>query len=435
MLSKINYTTLVKFSVPSVLAALVEPLASVVDTSLVGRFSTDMLAAMAICTVIFNSLSWMFNFLIHTSTQKVADFNAQSNEKLLAQRISISFLLALLVSIFAVLIMLIFKDQLYFIAGAKESQVGLADDYYLTRIYGHIFSILFMTMLAIIRGLGFVKEAFFVTIIGTIINITLSALLLYEYKLGLKGIAFGTVFSHFISTLICILILKFKKKGLLGKIFSAKPDRGEWVHFGKNSLNVFGRSLTLTSCFFIATRYSSLLGKNTLAAHQILLQLWLFCSFFIDGLASSANILLSYYYSKKDFGTSRAIVSMFVKMTASLGVFFTLTYLIFAREIISLFTYDEDVIYLCLMVMPIIYSSQIISCLAFIFDGIMFGLEKFNYLRKHMIFAGLFVFLPVSSISLYRESFVYIWIALVVLNIYRVLTNFYLTRSELAIEK
>jgi putative MATE family efflux protein len=431
MLAKINYSALVKFSIPSVLAALVEPLASIVDTSLVGRFSTEMLAAMAICTIIFNSLSWMFNFLIHTSTQKIADYNAQKDETILSQRILISLSLALIISLLTILVMYFFKTNLYQLAGAGEDQFYLADEYYLTRVNGHIFSVFFMTLLSIIRGLGYVRDAFYITVFSTAINIALSYSLLHTFQLGLTGIALGTVVSHGLGTFLCFLLINQRKKGLLGKVLKARPVKSEWVHFGKNSLDVFGRSLILTSCFFLATRFSSLLGHEVLAAHQILLQLWLFCSFFIDGLASSANILMSYYFGKKELDHCRLIVSMYTKIASAFGVFFSLLYILFGTSLLKVFTLDQNVIILCLSLLPIIYSSQIISCIAFIYDGVLFGLEKFSYLRKHMIIGGLLIFLPISSVSMQRNAFIYIWLGLVFLNVYRVITGHIKIRSEL----
>ena len=64
-----------------------------------------------------------------------------------------------------------------------------------------------------------------------------------------------------------------------------------WLHFGKNSWDVFGRSFVLTSVFFLSTRMAAKASTVQLAAHQILLQLWLFSSFFTDGVAMTGTIL------------------------------------------------------------------------------------------------------------------------------------------------
>lgn len=433
MLERINYSNLVRFSVPSVLAALVEPLASVVDTALVGRFSTDLLASMAICVVIFSSLSWIFNFLIHTSTQKVADYQAQQNVDLKGQRIKISISLALFIGFLTMSVMLLFKDSFYLLAGASPNQYTISDQYYYPRSFGHIFSVLFMTLLALVRGLGKVKAAFSITLVTTILNIILSALLLYHYSMGLTGIALGTILSHFIGVVGCLFIIFYRETDLIKSIFKGGFEKGEWIHFGKNSLDVFGRSFALTGCFFLATRFSAKIGVTELAAHQILLQLWLFCSFFIDGLASSANILMSYYRGKNDGKALQILNSMFIKISAVLGVIFMLTYALGGSYILGLFTKDEMVIALCFSLLPLIAGSQIISCLAFINDGVLFGLEKFSFLRTQMWIGTLFVFLPLALMGHQRQSLIWIWMGLISLNIYRVLTTNYKIKKEVSI--
>ena len=126
------------FSLPSIAALLLEPLASVVDTALVGHLDTSLLAALAIGTTLFSSFTWIFNFLIHASTQSIASVVDSS----LGARANVSLTIALIVSLVTCLFLYFFRMNLYEMVGASADQFSSVDEYFLIRIYGHPAAIL-----------------------------------------------------------------------------------------------------------------------------------------------------------------------------------------------------------------------------------------------------------------------------------------------------
>ncbi len=57
------------------------------------------------------------------------------------------------------------------------------------------------------------------------------------------------------------------------------------------SLNLFVRTFFLNVAMVLANRFATVYGKNTIAAQSILMNIWLFFSFFIDGYANAANAI------------------------------------------------------------------------------------------------------------------------------------------------
>src|SRR5690625_7431017 len=57
------------------------------------------------------------------------------------------------------------------------------------------------------------------------------------------------------------------------------------------ALNLFVRSLALKFAIYLANAYATGYGKNYIAAQRILMNIWLFFSFFIDGYASAGNAI------------------------------------------------------------------------------------------------------------------------------------------------
>jgi len=416
--------------VPSIFSSVFEPLASIVDTALVGRLDTNSLAALALSVAIFNAITWMFNFLVHTSTQSVADYEASKNPELLRGRIRIALSLAFSIGLICSVLLWVPKSFWFELAGGEAFLFDEFNSYFSPRVIGHTFTLLSVTLLSLLRGFGRLNLVLGMMILSTTLNIFLSWLFLYPMNLGIAGAAYGTIISHVITTLIgFFFLIKDERVGF--KIFKAKVPQGQWLKFGKNSFDLFGRSFTLTLCFFSATRLASRLGVEALGAHQVLLQVWLLASFFLDGLAISGNILGARFYFAGQFKRCAIVFNQLLKLGGIVGFCFTFFYLMGWEFLTKAFTEDPQVLLEMEKVKGLIIVSQMISAIAFVYDGLLFGMSGFGFLRKHMIIGALVVFLPLGLVSLWIPKLWWIWAALVTLNLYRGMSGFTFVKREL----
>ena len=60
----ISYKSLFLFSVPSIIATLVEPIVELVDSAIIGPMGPDYLSALSANSAIFAISIWVFNFLV-----------------------------------------------------------------------------------------------------------------------------------------------------------------------------------------------------------------------------------------------------------------------------------------------------------------------------------------------------------------------------------
>ena len=427
--SDFNYKALWLLSVPSIIASVLEPLAGIVDTALVGQLSTEWLAALALSVTLLNSFTWAFNFLVHTSTQAVSDALGKNDQGLIFQRIKIALFISLIVGGVSGLGLFLFRDWLYPLISQDKNLFPIADEYFVIRLLGHPFSILYITLISILRGFAKIKESFYILATTTFLNIFLSYLFLYPLEMGISGAALGTILSNALGFLITS---HFLIRHIGTAFIKSKIQTSNLFHFGKNSLDMFGRSATLTICFFLATRFAAGVSTEALGAHQVLLQLWLFSSFFLDGIAITGNIVGANLYAQKEIEITRSVFSRLLYLGGFIGLIFTLVFA-FARDpILSIFSKDQGILVLCQSIWPWIFLSQMISSMAFVYDGLMFGLEGFQYLRKHMIIGALVTFLPISLLSLIYDDLMWVWAGLVCLNVYRGISGFNFVKLKLS---
>lgn len=417
--NKINYKTILLFSIPSILSSMLEPIAGFVDTSLVGHMNTKWLAALAICVTIFNSFSWMFNFLVYASIQTVSSSLALKDYVETTAKIKVSILIATGLGLLSALTIYFFRYNLYALASAEQSLIPTIESYFVIRLFGQPLSLLQITLTAIVRGLGKVKECFYIILITTLSNIIISYTLLYSYKMGVAGVAYGTVSASVIGIIISSYFILSDNR-IRQHLLEFELPKGHWMSFSDKSINLFFRSALLTVSFFMSLRLAGILGANYLAAHQIIFQLWIFSSFFVDGFAITGNVLGAKFIGESKIDDFNRLIKILFHYAIIIGGIFTLVYMFLGRYLWGIFTDDVVLFKIIGSIWLLIASMQTINAFAFIADGILFGAGDFKYIRVHMTIAVLVIFLPILGIGYLNKNLIWVWIGMSALNMYRV---------------
>lgn len=414
-----GYRELIFFSLPSLAASLLEPLASFVDTVLVGRISTEWLAALAVASAIFNTITWVFNFLIHTSVQAVSSHDSSGERDLLWARIKMASLLSLVLGIVSSALLWWGREWWFALASVGKSYRADLESYYLVRALAQPLVLLGLTWLSILRGFSYVRATFLILLVSTLLNIGLSAFLLYGLGWGIEGAAYGTLIAQAIVFVSCFFLVLKKIEGALGLLLKSQATMSLWKSYGRDSLGMLLRSGSLSLAFFLSTKFASQLGTPVLAGHQVLLQLWLFSSFFIDGLAVSANILAARYHALKERESLLLVAKRLTHLAALVGFIFMLIYLLLGPKLVALFTTDPAVIAVIERSLWAVALSQVVMAVAYLYDGLLFGLARFFSLGLMMLGGVSFIALPCFVASQYCRGPVMIWCGLILLGVYR----------------
>lgn len=409
---------------------MIEPLSGVVDTALVGRFDTNSLAALAIGVSIMSSMTWMFNFLIHAPIQKISNYLGHGKIDKILQTIKLSYLITFVICLLLVVIIYPLRNYIFNFMNVSSEIIILVNEYFTPRLFGQIFVLLFTVNLSVLRGYGHVNSAFVFVSIACFINLILSYLSLYVWNLGIFGVAVSTVFSNVVGFFLSLFfVLKLEKSFV--NILKIKIDSDVFKTLVKACLNIFGRSFFLTTCFFLSTKAAASFGILDLAAHQIIMQVWLFASFFTDGVATTGNIISARLIDEKI--KLRQILKKLNVIGLGIGVIFCIIFLIFKSSIVFSFTLSEEVASIIDRLWPLIALAQIPLSLAYVLDGHMFGLNQFSSLKKFMIVAFFCIFLPIIYISYYYESLLFVWLSIFAVGIFRLVTNYYVLNQQLKI--
>jgi Na+-driven multidrug efflux pump len=178
------------------------------------------------------------------------------------------------------------------------------------------------------------------------------------------------------------------------------------------SANLFIRTLSLNIAIYLANTYATGYGNSYIAAQSILMNIWLFFSFFIDGYANAGNAIGGKLLGEKAYlklwNLSKDISKYAVTIAIALGIIC----FVFYSEIGLIFNNDEAVLKLFESVFWMVLIMQPVNAIAFMFDGIFKGMGEAKYLRNVLLIATFLGFIPTLLIADYFQLKLQgIWIA------------------------
>ena len=397
---------ILRLAVPSILANITIPLVGIVDTAIVGHISdASAIGGIAVGTMLFDLLYWNFGFLrIGTSGLTAQAYGKGQGDKrqgakvpdecrkILAQSTGVAFLAAL--AIWA--IQWLFVTAVLAVVPCSAEVAAVARDYFFVRIWAAPATLMLMAMKGWFIGMQDTRSPMAVDILVNVVNMAASYGLAVHASMGVVGVAWGTLYAQYAGLVLAVLILSFRY-GIVRIGLRELRDvlrRSEMRRMVSLNGNLFVRSL----CFMVVyVGFTSLAGKygdTELAVSSILMKLFMFFSYFVDGFAYAGEALVGKAYGEgqRDEGQGtkgiNAIVRSLFNWSIGVGLLFTAVYAVWGRDCIGLLTSDGSVLEASGRYIGWLIAMPLVSTLAFMWDGVYVGATAGVPIRNSMIWAA-----------------------------------------------
>lgn len=423
---KVSYKAIIALTLPAIFSVGLEPMAEMIDTAVLGHVNTTWVGSLAATNACLGSFAWLFNFLSYGVTAQIAQSLGAGKRNALGAHILTALLMALVIGMGMGTLLILFGQQLLgTIMGASGELLVESQMYYSIRVIGYPLTILSISLIGILRGLQKIPLTMGIVLLTTLINAVGTYLAVFHYDWGIEGAAWATVLSFLAGDCVALgWLWRYRRDFGLGKGW--KVDWNDVMDLGSDGLNLAGRTGTLTLSFFIMTAFATRLGTTVVAAYQVALQAWLLAAYCIDGLAITATSLGGQLLGRGDCRAHRLLVRRLVHLGLGVGSGFFLFYWFAETWVQGLFTNRPEIMVLLGTVWFWLAASQPINAVAYVYDGILFGAKDFVFLRKRMMEGFLFVFLPLVFWGFLKtESLLGLWMALIGLNGYRMLSGWW----------
>lgn len=394
---------ILRLALPNIITNITVPLLGMVDIAIVGHIgNASHIGAIAIGTMIFNLIYWNFGFLrMGTSGFTAQAYGANNLDE--ALRIMIrGIAIALSAALLLILLQYPIAQVCRHVVKSSPDVMRLALTYFYVRIWAAPATLGLYVFKGWFIGMQNSKLPMWIAIILNIINIVFSLLFVIVWKMGIIGVAFGTVLAQY-SGLVMAIVLWFKKYGYLRSRINIKGSLklAEMRQFFKVNGDIFLRTLCLVAVFSFIPAISASMGDSILAANTLLMQLFTLFSYIMDGFAYAGESLVGRYIGAKDKQMLRKSVQYLLRWGIILTGAFTIAYYFWGTDILSILTNDKSVIAEAMNYMLWTILVPITGFSAFLFDGIYIGATASKPMRNIMFlatagfFAGYYILSPI----------------------------------------
>ncbi|MDA8984434.1 MATE family efflux transporter [Candidatus Pelagibacter sp.] len=423
--SSIQY--ILKLSIPIFFANLAIPMVGIIDTALMGNLgSLSYLSATSVAANLFSMIFWSFGFLRMGTVGMVSQANGRNDYTEILNIVVRNLLFVLAISITIILLQNLILSLSLKIFDLSETTRNLYEQYFKIRVYSAPGELTLYIITGLFVGLQKTKTSSLAVGFFSILNILLSIVLVTKFDLNIKGVAYGTLFSALITSIIFLIYMfwylsKYTKITInFAQIFNLKKIKNIF----NINLNIFIRTILLTFSFLWFTYLGTQIGENYVAANAILINLVFLSAFILDAYAFSTEGIVGYSLGKKDLNLFKNIVKNSFILSSISGLIISIIFFFTNNLVINLMSDINEIRELSSSYAVWLIILPVISSFCYQFDGIFIGASQTKELRNAMIFS-VFSYLLISILLIKFLFNTGIWISLCIFMILRAVSLFY----------
>ena len=334
-----------QMALPVVLSMLVSLVYNMVDTWFIAQTqNTALVAGVSLCAPLFTLMVAMGDIFGLGGSSLISRLLGQGEEQRVRHVSAFCCYGAILWGVFIAAVMLLFRQPILTLLGAKSDTMDSAMAYYSYLALGAPAIIFTLVPSNILRTEGMAVASMVGSITGALVNIVLDPIFIFGLNMGAGGAALATVLSNVVSAVLFIMLLCTKSLRLSMRLKDCSVQGTELreilvIGFPASITNLMQSfAMTLTNRFLLPY------GTENVAALGIALKVNMIVMLILVGFAFGAQPLLGYNYGAGNRERLRGILRFDVLVELVFSVVMTVIFLIFAPQIIRIFMSDVGVI-------------------------------------------------------------------------------------------
>lgn len=389
---------ILSLALPSIVSNITVPLLGLCDVTVMGHVGgARHIGAIAVGSMIFNVMYWLFGFLrMGTSGLTAQAYGARRPDEA-ASLLQRSLMVAFGIGLLFVVLQLPIRHLSLWLMQASADIRPMVSTYYNICIWGAPAMLGLYVLTGWYIGMQNTRIPMVIAIGQNIINIAISLLLVLGLKMGIEGVALGTVIAQWTGFMSALL-------------WSVKMDG--WRRLGSESLFAWGklsffvvhlslflRTLCLVAVNLFFTSAGSAQGDEILAANTLLMQFFTLFSYVMDGFAYAGEALAGRYYGARNSRMLSATIRHLLLWGTALMLLFTLIYWWGGPTMLGLLTDDSHVVATACRYLPWAVLIPLAGVAAFIYDGIFIGITAAKSMFLSCLVAAVIFFAVYLSLS------------------------------------
>jgi multidrug resistance protein, MATE family len=405
MIHRSHYRANLSLAIPVVISQLGYTLVGTADTIIVGHFAgTISLAAVSLANSIFILMMVIGIGISYGITPLIAQHNGRDNFAECGRLLSNSLFINVITGI--ILFGFIFSGSLFVLDHLDQTYgvVQQAKPFLILLGISIIPMLVFNTFKQFAEGLGFTKQAMFISIWGNILNICLGIIfvkgLFGVSPMGIKGVGYSTLIDRCVMAVVMSAYVfrsaNFRK--YLRTFIVTNIDKLRCAQILRIGAPVAMQYAFEISAFSAAAILIGTIGYHEQAAHQVAINMASITYMMASGISAAAAIKSGNYFGRKDHRNLRHsaisnyhIVLVFMCITA-------LTFTVFNHVLPWIYTTDKNVITIAAQLLIIAALFQLFDGTQVVGLGILRGMGDVNIPTAITFLAYWVIGLPVGYV-------------------------------------
>ncbi|MED4237944.1 MATE family efflux transporter [Priestia megaterium] len=415
-----NHRTYLTLAIPLTISTMTTPLLGAVDTAVVGQLSTPAyIAGVAVGTLIFNTLYWVFGFLRVSTSAFAAQANGASDPDQGVLALSRPFLLALIVGVLFILLQWPIEHTALLVISPDADVSRFAVEYFRIRIWGAPFTLMNYVILGWLMGMAKIRESLCLQILTNVLNMLLAILFVHVFSFDVQGVATATLIAEVTAFILGLFIIlkaspfKWKMPSIQALIDTNSTKR----MFNVNK-DLFIRTICLLVVINMFTAKGASFGTEFLAANAVLFQIHYIMAYFFDGFANASSILVGKAVGSNDKELFKKTLTLSRQWSIITAVIIASLYALFQKQVIGLFTNLPDVIELSLTYGVWLIIYPFVACFGLVLYGVFTGATEIAPVRNSMIYAMVvYIIIQITATPIWHNHG--LWLAFIIYTIGR----------------
>lgn len=346
-----HYGELLKLGLPIMIGQLGVILLSFADTMMVGRYSTESLAASSFVNNMFNLVIVFSTGFSYGLTPVVGNMFGRSEGKAgsdIGSMLRNALAVNLITAAVLMLGMYVLHINLHRL-GQPEELLPLMRPYYMVLLASLPFVLIFNAFKQFSEGITDSKTPMYILIGGNLFNIMANWLLIYGKcgfpEMGLFGAGVATLASRILIVVVSFVFLHRARRYRPYKdgLYNGDVNRSDLLKLGKLGLPVGLQMGMETASFSLSTVMVGWLGTTALAAHQVMLTVGQLGFMMYYGLAAAVAVRVSNFNGRGDLEQVRNASSAGFRIILSMAAVVSVIVLLLRSHMGYMFSDNADV--------------------------------------------------------------------------------------------
>lgn len=396
-----NFTTLIRYSIPTIAMMVFMSMYSIVDGAFVSKFvNTNALSALNIAYPLFNAVIAIGVMLGAGGSALIAKKMGENKFLEAKENFSLIVYAGITIGLTLTVVGALFMKPMLKFLGANQILMNYCYDYAFTlllfttpTILQMIFQYLFITAGKPHLGLG-------LTIVGGCLNILLDYVFIVPLKMGISGAALATGIGILVPSLVGLLYFSLNRSGTLYFV-RTKIHITILAHGCSNGSSEMVTELSNAIITFlynaIMLRY---LGEDGVAAITILLYVDFLLKAALLGFSMGVSPIISYNYGSQNITQIKRIFKYCFSFVLATSVVIYISSSVCAPYLTSIFAHKGSNVYTLAMSGFMLYNISFLFSGFNIFSSALFTAFSNGRVSAIISFLRTFVFLSAGLILL-----------------------------------